>query len=100
MIERLSAHTLGDLQRLRELEVLCSKQQTTIRHLTERIASLEERLGKNSRNSSLPSSTNGPALKVPKRGRKRRRVGRDGRGGRSRDLLPASYDTVETSIGD
>lgn len=33
MIERLSAHTLSQFRRLEELEVLCGKQQTTIKHL-------------------------------------------------------------------
>jgi transposase len=55
-----------------------------------RIQALEERLGQNSRNSSNPPSSDGPAVKRPPRSRKKakKRGGQPGHAGRTRAMVP------------
>ena len=119
MIHPLTEHGIALHQRVSELERLCARQQETIRRqavllkqdrsgqramdaeirrLQERIQHLEERLQRNSSNSSLPPSTDGPGVDRPKRRgkRKRQRGGQKGHSGRSRPLVPS--DEVDAVV--
>jgi transposase len=72
-------------------------QDEEIAGLKERLERLERRLGQNSRNSSLPpSSDRGQAAKRPPRKRSgRRQGGQPGHEGRSRELVDDPDETVE-----
>jgi transposase len=103
-VERSEAEAIYDAGREVVVEVLL-RMDAQIRRLEdrvarqdERIAELERKLNRNSRNSSAPPSSDPP--KRPKRGKDRSgrsRGGQPGHEGRGRDLLPACAvdDVVE-----
>ena len=77
--------------RIGELELGLVTAQARIAHLEEENATLRERLGKNSRNSSRPPSTDQPGQRQQGTQRtkgKRVRGGQAGRVGKTRQLLP------------
>jgi transposase len=68
--------------------LLLQHQQTT---LAAELAGLRERIGRSSRNSSKPPSSDGPGFKPPERrkGDGRKRGGQEGHPGAGRNLLPS-----------
>jgi transposase len=96
-VERVEAEAIYDAGREAVVEVLL-RMDTQIQALTarvarqdERIAQLERRLSRSSRNSSIPPSADPPAG-TPKRGKDpsgRRQGAQPGHEGRGRPLLPA-----------
>ena len=117
MIHSLTEHGLALQDRVYDLERLCARQQATIqrqatllkqkrdrarsvnaeiRRLEAKIRQLEERLSRNSSNSSQPPSADGPEVVRQKRRRKRKRGGRRGHKGCSRTLAPA--DQVDAIV--
>jgi transposase len=90
-VERAEAEAIYDAGREAVVEVLLAMDRR-IAQLEARVEQLERRLGRNSRNSSLPPSQDPPG--APTRGRGKDRSGRppggqSGREGRGRELLPA-----------
>lgn len=85
----MTAEDLAGMPR-KELVGLVLSQAEQIALLTARLVELEERLGKNSRNSSKPPSSDGPEAARPRRerGGARRRGGQAGHPGRTRELVP------------
>ena len=87
-----------------ELVSLCQTQQLEIEQLREQLtalaselANLRERIGRTSRNSSKPPSSDGPGFKPPDRrkGSGRKRGGQQGHSGAGPELLPTeSCDDV------
>lgn len=73
-----------------ELQKQIKQQQTQIEQQQKRINQLEEQVGKNSRNSSKPPSSDPPNVKKPppKAKGKRKRGGQPGHKGRGRKLKP------------
>jgi len=74
------------------LLVVFRQYEQRIAVLERRVRELEDRLGKNSTNSSLPPSTDGPAVKraPPKDSLGRKRGGQEGHSRQLRPLLPPS----------
>src|SRR5438105_8422486 len=74
-------------QRIAELE-------RKVEELTRLVAALQEQLGRNSRNSHLPPSSDGPGGRPSSEDRESgaqgKRGGQPGHGGHKRELLPAS----------
>ena len=111
MIYKLTERGLALHDQVFDMERLCARQQATIqrqaallkqkrdsacavnaeiRRLEARIRLLEERLGRNSSNSSQPPSADGPEVAKRKRRSKRKgqRGGQRGHKGRGRPLVP------------
>ena len=98
-MERAEAEAIYDAGREVVVEVLL-RMDRQIQALTERVATqedriarLERRLGRNSRNSSAPPSQDPPGTSAPARGKgrsPRKQGAQPGREGRGRDLLPTS----------
>jgi transposase len=91
-VERAEAEAIYDAGREAVVEVLLAMDRR-IAQLEARVEQLERRLGRTSRNSSLPPSQDPPSA-APRRGRGKDRSGRpqggqSGHEGRGRDLLPA-----------
>lgn len=78
-----------------EWQQVVSAQQAQVVQLQERIAQLEEQVGKNSRNSSKPPSSDPPGVKKPPPQEKGQRPqgGQAGHVGHGRSLKPASEVT-------
>jgi len=76
-----------DVERIAELE-------HKLEELTQLVMSLKEQLGRNSRNSHLPPSSDGPGGRSSSEkntgGGQRKRGGQPGHGGTKRELLPAA----------
>jgi len=85
----MTVEDLAGLSR-KELIGLVLSQAEQIALLTARVRELEERLGRNSRNSSKPPSSDGPQVARARRGRVggRQRGGQAGHSGRTRDMVP------------
>lgn len=82
--------TLAEAQvHITELEDALAASRAENADLRARILKLEERLGQNSRNSSKPPSSDGPAVKRPPRSRKKtkKRGGQPGHAGRTRAMV-------------
>jgi transposase len=80
-------------ERIRELEAELAAKDERIAALEKQVAELLERLGRNSRNSHLPPSSDRPGSRTGKQKkgknrRKRKRGGQPGHGGSHRALLP------------
>jgi transposase len=91
-VERAEAEAIYDAGREAVVEVLLAMDRR-IAQLEARVEGLERRLGRNSRNSSLPPSQDPPSA-PPRRGRGKDRSGRaqggqSGHEGHGRELLPA-----------
>lgn len=72
-----------------ELRKLVAEQRAQIEKLTARVAELEARLGEDSRNSSKPPSSDGPAKEPrPQAPSGRKPGGQPGHKGHSRELVP------------
>lgn len=87
----LAGMTLSEaLKRNAELEAALATALAEITALRDKVRELEERLGQNSRNSSKPPSSDGPATSrtTRRRGKGRKRGGQPGHKGVSRMLLP------------
>lgn len=80
--------------RVRQLEAALAERDALIEQLVAKVAELTERLGRNSDNSHLPPSSDGPgaAARGERRSKKprskRKRGGQKGRRGAHRSLLP------------
>jgi transposase len=80
-------------RRIAELEAIVARQQELIEKLEKRIADLEERLNRSSRNSSKPPSSDPPWAKPKSRlpdGQKRSPGGQPGHEKHERPLVPPS----------
>lgn len=80
-------------QRIGELEAKVAEQAAEIAELKTLVAALTGQLGRTSRNSHLPPSSDGPGArssdgKKPNKAGKRKRGGQKGHRGHKRDLLP------------
>jgi len=78
-------------QRIAELEAQLRAKDERIEALTRQVAELTEKLGRSSRNSHLPPSSDPPGARKPskpKRKSKRKRGGQKGHRGSHRELLP------------
>lgn len=80
--------------RIAELEGQVATLSAQVAALTKQVAELMEKLGRNSRNSHLPPSSDGPGQRGPSGQSKgkpgaRKRGGQPGHGGSRRTLLPA-----------
>jgi len=76
---------------LAELQVHFAALRAENERLRERVAELEEQLGRNSSNSSTPPSTDKPGSRPPRKSKnkqKRKRGGQPGHRGNHRTLLP------------
>jgi transposase len=97
-LESLSKEQLIDLvlQQQEQIEILGGR----IGALEAHIAELEQRLGKNSQNSSKPPSTDGPGAKprTSKKRGKRKHGGQPGHEGHSRELLPVEQVTQAIAL--
>ena len=66
--------------------------QRKLEELTQMVMSLQEQLNRNSRNSHLPPSSDGPggrsSAQTPQNGGKKKRGGQPGHGGSKRELVP------------
>ncbi len=91
-MERAQAEAILDGEREAALALLIQVGELieTNRRLEARVAELEQRLNRSSRNSSLPPSQDPPSAppRPPKRASGRRRGGQPGHEGTSRPLLP------------
>jgi transposase len=90
-VERAEAEAIYDAGREAVVEVLLAMDRR-IQQLEARVEKLERELGKSSRNSSLPPSSDPPGKRRPARGRDRsgRSQGaQPGHEGHGRELLPA-----------
>jgi transposase len=93
--ERVQSLVYTLLAVVEEMQETVPPLQAQIRELQGRIAQLEEQVGKNSRNSSKPPSSDPPHLKKPPpqpKG-KRKRGGQPGHQGHGRGLRPAEEVT-------
>jgi transposase len=91
-VERAEAEAIYDAGREGVVEVLLAMDRR-IRQLEARVEKLERELGKNSRNSSLPPSSDPPGKRRPARGKDRSGLSQGaqpGHEGHGRDLLPLS----------
>lgn len=100
-IAELEAEVARKDARIVELEGQVATLTTQVAALTKQVAELIEKLGRNSRNSHLPPSSDGPGTRGPsghgKGGKhgKRKRGGQPGHGGSHRTLLaPDQVDEV------
>lgn len=83
-----------------ELQALVAQQATTIATQARRIAALEERLRKDSSNSSKPPSSDGPGKKKypPRKPSGRKRGGQPGHTKHERTLLPVEAARSVTDV--
>jgi transposase len=91
-VERAEAEAIYDAGREAVVEVLLAMDRR-VAQLEARVEQLERRLGRNSRNSSLPPSEDPPGAPPRRRGRDRSgrpQGGQSGHEGHGRELLPAS----------
>ena len=91
-MERAEAEAIYDAGREAVVEVLLAMDRR-IQLLEARVEQLERRLGRNSRNSSLPPSQDPPGVPPRRRGKDRSGRppgGQSGHEGHGRELLPAS----------
>jgi transposase len=91
-VERAEAEAIYDAGREAVVEVLLAMDRR-IAQLGARVEQLERRLGRNSRNSSLPPSEDPPGAPPRRRGKDRSgrpQGGQSGHEGHGRELLPAS----------
>lgn len=80
---------------------IIAEQRALIEKLQRQIAALEEKLGKNSSNSSKPPSSDPPWRKPkpkPKRGKKRKRGGQPGHAKHDRPLVPQEKVTEVVAV--
>lgn len=90
-MERADAEAIYDAGREAVVEVLLAMDRR-IAQLEARVEGLERRLGRNSRNSSLPPSEDPPSVPARRRGKDRSGRppgGQSGHEGHGRELLPA-----------
>jgi transposase len=90
-VERAEAEAIYDAGREVVVEVLL-RMDRQIQQLTARVDRLERELRRNSRNSSLPPSSEPPGKQPPRRGKgrsPRSQGGQPGHEGKGRDLLPS-----------
>ena len=93
-IAELEAQVVERDGRIAELEGQVATLTSQVAVLTKQVAELMEKLGRNSRNSHLPPSTDPPGTRGqgPSKGKdkqgKRKRGGQPGHGGARRELLP------------
>jgi hypothetical protein len=90
-VERAEAEAVYDAGREAVVEVLLAMDRR-IQQLEARVEKLERELAKNSRNSSLPPSSDPPGASRPQRGKDRSgraRGAQPGHEGHGRELLPA-----------
>ena len=84
---------MDPLARIAELEAELAERDARIERLERQVAELIEKLGRNSRNSNLPPSSDPPGARGGGQGKKskgkRRRGGQPGHRGSRRHLLPA-----------
>ena len=88
-------------KRIAELEALVESMAAQIAALTAEVAKLKEQLGKNSRNSSLPPSSDGPKHAPPKADKKpsgRAPGGQPGHKANRRTLLPPEQVTAHVQL--
>jgi transposase len=89
-VDRVEAEAVYDAGREAVVEVLLAMDRR-IQQLEARVEKLERELTKNSRNSSLPPSSDPPGVSRPQRGKDRSGRSRGaqlGHGGHGRELLP------------
>jgi transposase len=92
-IAELEAHVAHRDGRIAELEGQVATLTSQVAALTKQVAELMEKLGRNSRNSHLPPSSDPPGTRAGKAGKGpggRKRGGQPGHGGSRRALLPPS----------
>jgi transposase len=92
-IAELEAESTRKDARIDELEGQVATLTGQVAALTKQVAELMEKLGRNSRNSHLPPSSDGPGMRGPSGQSKgkpgtRKRGGQPGHGGSHRTLLP------------